>query len=108
MSGKYTMFHNATTGASYRLFDEATINSNGPFAMRVPPPSSTQRQMIGRFPAQSRQGRALTLLHELGHLLEGADGKWLLPNDGDSVSLSDRNTRIVEEHCVGQLLALKD
>jgi hypothetical protein len=107
MSGDYTKFHDALTGASYRLFEEATINSNGPFAMRVPPPWSARRQ-IGRFPAETRQARALTLLHELGHLMQGANGKWLLPNDGSNAELSDRNTRTVEAHCVEQLLALKD
>ncbi|HYH86728.1 MAG TPA: hypothetical protein VEX60_14850 [Pyrinomonadaceae bacterium] len=108
MSGDYTNFHDAFTGASYRLFDEAAINSNGPFAARVPSTLSAQRQTIGRFPAQTRQARALTLLHELGHLIKGADGKWLLPNDGYDAALSDRNTRTVEKHCVGQLLALED
>ncbi|MBC7930688.1 MAG: hypothetical protein H7Z38_08975 [Rubrivivax sp.] len=107
MSGKYTKFYGALTGASYRLFEEAAINSNGPFAMRVPVPWLARRQ-IGRFPAQTRQARALILLHELGHLIEGADGKWLLPNDGDDAGLSDQNTRTVEAHCVRQVLALKD
>jgi len=106
MSGTYTKFHDALTGASYRLFEEAMINSNGPFAMRVPPPWSARKQ-IGRFAAETRQARALTLLHELGHLMQGADGKWLLPNDGDDAGLSDRNTRMVERHCARQLLALK-
>jgi hypothetical protein len=107
MSGDYTNFHDALTGASYRLFEKATINSNGPFATRVPPVWSSPKY-IGRFQAHSRQARALTLLHELGHLIEGADGEWLLPNDGGNVGLSYNNTRTVESHCAGQLLALKD
>lgn len=107
MSGRYTKYRDALTGASYRLFEEAAINSNGPFATRVPSPWSVQRQ-IGRFPAYTRQARALILLHELGHLMQDADGKWLLPNDGDNAGLSYRNTRTVEAHCVRQLLALND
>lgn len=107
MSGDYTKFNDALTGASYRLFEEATINSHGPFAMRVPAPWLASRQ-IGRFPAQTRQARALILLHELGHLIQGTDGKWLLPNDGEDAALSERNTRTVEAHCIKQLLALKD
>jgi hypothetical protein len=107
MSGSYTMYRDASTGASYRLFDEATINSNGPFAFRVQLRWSEQR-MIGRFPAQTRQARALVLLHELGHLMEGASGSWLLPNDGKDFALSERNTRTVESRCAKQLLALED
>lgn len=107
MSGNYTRYHNIRTGASYRIFDEATLNSGGPFAGRVPPPGGVQA-MIGRFQLQTRQARALIFLHELGHLMEGSDGKWLLPNDGGDADLSDRNTRIVEGQCTAQLIALKD
>jgi hypothetical protein len=105
MTGDYTTYHDALTGASYRIFDEETVNSDGPFLNRAPTPS-TEKTRVGRFQARTRQAHALTLLHELGHLLEGADGKWLLPNDGGDSALSDRNTRTVESHCVGQLLAL--
>jgi hypothetical protein len=105
MRGDYTNYHDALTGASYRIFDEETVNSDGPFLNRAPT-TSAQRTRVGRFQARTRQARALTLLHELGHLLEGADGRWLLPNDGGDPALSNRNTRTVESHCVGQLLAL--
>jgi hypothetical protein len=106
MSGQYTNYHDHLTGASYRLFDVATINSSGPFFSRSPS-SLASKTTIGRFPANTREGRALILLHELGHLVEGADGKWLLPNDGNDPAQSDRNTETVEAHCVGQLLNLK-
>jgi hypothetical protein len=105
MRGDYTTYHDGLTGASYRIFDEETVNSNGPFLNRALTPS-TARARVGRFQAPTRQARALTLLHELGHLLQGADGKWLLPNDGGDPALSERNTRTVESHCVGQLLTL--
>ena len=103
MSGDYTSYRDGATGASYRLFDEATINTNGPFVV-VPQPAGARFQ-VGRFPAASRAGKALMLLHELGHLIRGPDG-WLLPNDGDAAELSDRNTRTVESRCLEQLLAL--
>lgn len=105
MTGSYTWYQDARSGASYRLFDEASVNSNGPFYV-VPPPSGARYQ-VGRFPAASRAGKALMLLHELGHLIRGPSG-WLLPNDGGDAALSDRNTRTVESRCLGQLLALRE
>jgi hypothetical protein len=105
MSGSYTSHHDGKSGARYRLFDRAAINSNGPFVV-IPPPSGTRFQ-VGRFPAATRPAKALMLLHELGHLIRGPDG-WLLPNDGGDASLSDRNTRTVESRCIEQLLALRE
>jgi hypothetical protein len=105
MSGSHTSYHDGRSGASYRLFPRATINSDGPFDV-VPPPSGARLQ-VGSFPAASRPAKALMLLHELGHLIRGPDG-WLLPNDGGDASLSDRNTRTVESRCLGQLLALRE
>ena len=83
MSGQYTNYHDQLTGVSYRLFDVATINSSGPFFDRSST-SSLSKVSIGRFSAHTREARALILLHELGHLVEGSDGKWLLPNDGNT------------------------
>jgi hypothetical protein len=103
MSGRYDVYNDRTTGASYRLFDEAVINMDGPFLSRAP--ATTMH--VGRFRADTRQARALMLLHELGHLMRGADGRWLLPNDGGDEALSDRNTRTVESRCEEQLLAIK-
>ena len=34
MTGDYTTFHDDLTGASYRIFDEETVNSDGPFLNR--------------------------------------------------------------------------
>lgn len=104
MAGDYTTYRDQRMGASYRLFDEAVVNSNGPFV--AAPTLYGARLRVGRFPAASREGRALMLLHELGHLIRGQDG-WLLPNDGGDAALSDRNTRTVESRCLGQLLALR-
>jgi hypothetical protein len=107
MSGGYTVYHNQSTGASFRLFAEASINSSGPFFIRNPSPQAV-RLLVGRFPFPSKGARALTLLHELGHLVRGADGKWLLPNDGGDRRLSERNTSEVEGRCLNQLMALRD
>ena len=105
MSGDYTTYQDGRSGASYRLFDEAAINNNGPFVV-VPPPMGTRFQ-VGRFPAATRPAKALMLLHELGHLIKGPAG-WLLPNDGGDAALSDRNTRMVESRCMEQLLSLRE
>lgn len=107
MTGGYTIYRNNLTGASFRLFEEASINSNGPFFTRMQISQAT-RMHVGRFPIPGRGARALTLLHELGHLVRGANGGWLLPNDGGDRRLSERNTRVVEGRCLEQLLALRD
>ena len=61
---------------------------------------------VGRFAAETRQAKALLLLHEMGHLVGTPDGGWLLPSDGGNPELSERNTRTVESQCLKQLLAL--
>jgi hypothetical protein len=101
MTGEYTNFQDMRTGQSYRVFEQATLNSDGPFRSK-----SAARMRVGSFPAETRQGRALMLLHELGHLIKGKDGGWLLPNDGGDAARSESNTKEVESHCRGELLAL--
>lgn len=102
MSGDYVRHQDHTTGASYRLFEQATLNSHGPFGSR------SAQARVGRYPAHTPQARALALLHELGHLVQGPSGGWLLPNDGGDAALSERNTRVVEDHCLEQLEAIRD
>ncbi|HLM56566.1 MAG TPA: hypothetical protein VK422_10675 [Pyrinomonadaceae bacterium] len=104
-SGDYTNYRDLLTGGSYRLFDEALLNTSGPFSRHTEMYGRHSERSIGRFPARSRQGRVLVLLHELGHLIRHGR-TWLLPNDGHDAALSARNTRAVERHCAGELLAL--
>jgi hypothetical protein len=106
MSGAYVHVENPRTGASYRLFEQVMVNSEGPFSM-APMVNAEQRQLIGHFRLNTRPARALILLHELGHLVRRPDGRWLLPNDGDNPQLSVRNTRTVESHCWKQLSGLR-
>jgi hypothetical protein len=101
MTGEYTNYQDVRTGAAYRLFENASLNSEGPFRSK-----EAARMRVGSFAAESRQGRALMLLHELGHLIRGKDGRWLLPNDGGDAALSERNTSEVESHCRAELHAL--
>lgn len=106
MRGQYGLYKNNATGASYRLFDEATFNTDGPLNRANHLSSRGSLKNIGRYAATTRQARALVFLHELGHLVQGQDGAWVLPNDGESAVLSDRNTRIVTDKCSSQLAAL--
>jgi hypothetical protein len=101
MTGDYTNYRDMRTGQSYRLFEQASLNSDGPFRQ-----TNKARMRVGSFPAETRQARALMLLHELGHLIKGKDGRWLLPNDGGDAVLSESNTKEVESHCRETLLAL--
>jgi hypothetical protein len=106
MSGDYTIYHDGAAGGTYRLFDEASINSDGPFLLRVVRPHQPRLQ-VGRFAAETRQARALLLLHEMGHLVVTPGGNgWLLPDDGGDARQSERNTQTVESQCLKQLLAL--
>lgn len=106
MGGAYMHVQNPRTGASYRLFEQVMVNSEGPFSM-APMANASQRLSIGHFRLNTRPARALILLHELGHLVQRPDGHWLLPNDGHDPQLSLRNTRTVESQCWKQLTALR-
>jgi hypothetical protein len=107
MSGGYTFYQNHRTGVTYRLFDRAMINRDGPFAPGGRPGAAPPTR-VGRYASHTRPARALILLHELGHLVEGPGGGWLLPNDGGDYLLSERNTERVEAHCIEQLKAIRD
>jgi len=106
MSGDYTIYRDGASGGTYRLFGEAFINTSGPFLLRVVLPRAPRMQ-VGGFAAETRQAKALLLLHELGHLVLAPGGNgWLLPDDGGDARLSERNTQTVESQCLKQLLAL--
>src|SRR6266576_6131700 len=86
--------------------DKASLNSGGPFYRQQTPLGGSLIAGVGSFRANSREARVLMLLHELGHLMKGADGKWLLPDDGKSMADSLKNTRTVESVCGDQIRAL--
>jgi hypothetical protein len=94
------------TGYSYRLFAKAKLNSNGPFYKSRVPQTDKWIPGIGAFQANTREARALMLLHELGHLMKGPDQQWLLQDDGDDPLLSFKNTKTVEAHCAKQIKGL--
>lgn len=104
MRGDYTNITNVKTGGRYRLFDEAIVNSRGPFFR-----ADDGRRALpdcGSFAPNTRGVRAAMLLHELGHLIRRADGRWVLPNDGDNFALAARNTERIEKKCGRHIKAL--
>lgn len=98
MSGETTIFRNAVTGFSFRLFEKAEINLGGSF-YRSNAPSERRVPLVADFQPNTRKTRVALLLHELGHLVPGPDGKWLLKDDGDNLDLSVRNTEHVVDVC---------
>jgi hypothetical protein len=106
MKGVVMNVMDAPTGISYRLFERVVINSEGPFYKR-PAPSGNNAFSCGIFPPNTREARVSMLLHELAHLIRGADGNWLIPNDGNDPEKSRQNTATVEAKCVDQIKALE-
>ena len=98
MSGHYSEVIDHPTRFTYRLFDNTTLNSRGPFFKAYHPYANTP-YWVGPYSAGSREARILMLLHEMGHLIKKGDGQWLLPDDGASTGLNFRNTQAVEQQC---------
>ncbi|MDT4897603.1 MAG: hypothetical protein QOH25_2680 [Acidobacteriota bacterium] len=106
MFGPTTLVTNFQTGASYRLFKEAVVNLTGPFYRVVDYHSQGLFRKSGHYSANTREARVLMLLHELGHLLSGPNGRWLLPDDGNSRSQADANTTTIMDKCSEQINSL--
>jgi hypothetical protein len=107
MKGRPRIMHNPVTNFSYRLFDNAIVNSDGSFYQRRLDSLRRFPADVGSFQPGTRPARALILLHELGHLIQGDTGTWLIPDDGHDGALSNRNTLLVQRACRRQLDALK-
>jgi len=98
MSGTTTMFRNGVTGFSYRMFEKAEINMAGSF-YRSNTPMDHRIPLIANYQPNTRKTRVTLLLHELGHLVRGADKKWVLLDDGNDIDLSIKNTERVVDVC---------
>lgn len=98
MSGETTMYRNAITGFSFRMFEKAEINMAGSF-YRGNSPSERRVPLVADFQPNTRKTRVALLLHELGHLVRGEDKKWVLSDDGNDLELSEKNTQRVVEVC---------
>ena len=107
MMGRPRLIRDSRTGAFYRLFDRTTVNSNGSFYQRRVEPMRKFPSDVGSFAPGSRPARALILLHELGHLIQGENGDWLIPDDGYNGEQSKANTLRVQQACRAQLKALR-
>lgn len=107
MIGRPRLIRDEATGRFYRFFDRTMVNRHGSFYQRRTDPWQKFPADIGSFAPGSRQGRALILLHELGHLIQDENGAWLLPDDGHNGVRSKANTLRVQEACRTQLEALR-
>jgi hypothetical protein len=106
MFGPFTLVTDSRTGLSYRLFQNALVNLRGPFYRSANDKSQSFFKRIGYYPANTREARVTMLLHELGHLLRGSDGRWLLPDDGDNHIQIAANTATIMDKCSEQIKAL--
>ncbi len=103
MSGQFVVHQNGN-GVLYRLFDNAEVNITGAFYKAKVFPSEPLVPDVGSFRPNTREARVLILLHELAHLIEGSDGNWLIPNDGNDPQLSRSNTRKIEAKCREEII----
>lgn len=99
MSGEYGNYSNARTGLNFRVFKNAVLNTDGPFYRSGCFDFQLCLKSVGSFAATTREARMLMVLHEMAHLIRGADDKWLIPDDGGNAVQSALNTRIVEKNC---------
>jgi len=105
MSGQTTLYRNAVTGFSFRMFEKAEINREGSF-YRGNMPSQQRVPQVANYQPNTRQTRVALLLHELGHLVRGADNNWLLLDDGHDLDLSQRNTKYIVDVCRNEIAAV--
>jgi hypothetical protein len=106
MSGKTTNVSNVMTKSRYRLFDKVSVNTNGAFYRRKLLDADVDVPGVGSFKPNTKEVRVLMFLHELGHVMKGQDGKWLLPDDGKDEDLSRRNSQKIEKVCGDEIRSL--
>jgi len=103
MSGDAVNVFNMRTKSKYRLYNKVAINANGPFYRRTNSVSQATMPRIGTFEPNTKEARVLMFLHELGHIVKGEGGKWLLPDDGRDEMQSRDNTRKIQDVCGEQI-----
>jgi hypothetical protein len=106
MMGHTTNMIDTRTGFTYRVFDRAELNLNGPFFSGPSMPFQAKFPSVGSFSPNTREARATLLLHELGHMIPNPNGRWLLPDDGNDLWQSEENTRHVLKVCGDQINAI--
>jgi RHS repeat-associated protein len=95
MSGQQGVDVDSNGQTRYRTFADIVVNATGPFFMAV------NRLNIGDYRAYTDEARMLMILHELAHLVMGANGQYLIRNDDPKTTpgQSAANTEIVQGHC---------
>lgn len=106
MSGAIVTVRNELTKKDYRLFDRVSINTNGPFYRKRISQSDPALPRLGTFEPNTKEVRVLMFLHELGHVIKGEDGNYLLPNDGKDEALSHQNSQKINDVCGEQIKSL--
>jgi hypothetical protein len=106
MTGQSTIIMSVLTGFTFRLFEKAEVNLEGPFYLGRNGSLRGDVPQIGPFEPNTREARVTTVLHELGHLIRGRDGQWLLPDDGESARASEANTQRVLNVCGEEIRTL--
>ncbi len=106
MSGATVKVRNELTKKDYRLFDRVTINTNGPFYRKRISRSDQAPPRLGTFEPNTHEVRVLMFLHELGHVIKGEDGNYLLPDDGTDEALSLQNSQKITDVCGEQIKSL--
>jgi hypothetical protein len=106
MHGKALYVLNVEVKAKFRVFEQTVVNQAGSFYIRNGP-MGIHIPNVGSFLPATRSARALTLLHELGHMIRSPSGEWLLQDDGNDSERSRRNTAVVQSACNDQLKALQ-
>jgi hypothetical protein len=105
MTGQTSTVQSHATGFTFRLFERMELNLAGSF-FRAPSPSERHYTITPLYRPNSRETRVVVFLHELGHLVRGADNKWVLTDDGDDPSLSLDNTERIISACREQITSL--
>jgi hypothetical protein len=114
MSGPTTNIHDVQSKRYYRIFDKVSLNSRSSFYRRRMGPGEVTVPKIGSFEPNTKEARVLMLLHELGHVMKGSDGLWLLPDDGKDEGLSQANSYKIQDvcndqiHSLGKVVTMKD
>ncbi len=103
MKGRTASARNVRNGFAYRLWEKAELNLNGPFVKSKNLVGQVRVSDVGDYAPNTREARAAILLHEIGHMIQRADGKMVLPDDGTNVNVSQQNTWRVIAVCREQI-----
>jgi len=95
MSGQQTINVDSNGQTRYRTYANIVVNTTGPFFI------AANRRDIGDYRAYTDEARMLMILHELAHMVMGANGQYPIRDDNPDTTpgQSAANTEIVQGHC---------